>query len=68
MDSASQLWAPSGDLEKLRARFPDYEITEDKRVTPPRWHAVARNLNVSPHSVITADLGELVKMLSGARA
>ena len=63
----SQGWLAARDLTEARLRFPGYDISRDTRVTPPRWHAVARDLSRSPHSVITRDLAELVLLLSGGR-
>ena len=67
MNSSPQLWPAARDLEEVQARFPDYEITQDRRVRPVRYHAVARKLTISPHSVITPDLAELIQALSGGQ-
>lgn len=64
---SSQPWPIARDLDELQARFPDYVITEDRTVQPPRWLAVARNLSYRLYSMQTTDLAELVDVLTAAR-
>lgn len=55
------------DLDQLRAAYPAYEFSDDRRRDPVRYSAVARDLTASPHSVITTDLDELGRELAAER-
>ena len=56
------------DLAMLRADFPAYRIWRED--VPDRIRYVARRLRwgLSPHTVVTADLGELREALQPARS
>ena len=55
------------DLAVMRAEFPEFKIWEE--FLPGRSRYVARSLHegVRPHTVVTADLGELWSALEAGR-
>jgi hypothetical protein len=55
-------------LETLRTDFPTHEFAEDAASgDAPRIVAVARKLDISPHTVVTGDVAELRAALAAHR-
>jgi len=54
--------APS-DLPSLRAAFPAYEFSEDRRYDPVRYHARARSLRPTLYAIVTDNLQQLADAL-----
>jgi len=52
-------------LRQIRSEFPGFEIWREVAVDRTRFIAQARDLDTSPHTVVTADLGELRDALAG---
>lgn len=65
--TVTRIWPPITDLPGLRTAFPDFGISEDRRRTPPRFSAVAKDSrNAGLAAIVTADLEELARHLRDA--
>jgi len=58
----------SEDLAVLQAEFPSFKIWEEQTPGRVRYVARSRSEGVNPHTVITADIGELREALQPATA
>jgi hypothetical protein len=55
-------------LTALQEEFPAFRITRELTLTGPRYIARSRHLSQNPHTLITADPGELRTALTSAPA
>ena len=56
------------DLAVLQAEFPGFKIWEEQTPGRVRYVARSRSKGVNPHTVVTADIGELREALQPAKA